>query len=1116
MKNKFLFIIILLFSYQYSSYWYEAIKNISWNNKCYYKVEWTKYDNTSYIKDWSETNCDTSIDFNSLWIPDWVYNLYLKWDDRVTLWDTKSYSWETNITKSNKQWIKVFWPYKVDTTAPSCLLKEIRFLAWESNNQYYNSWKFYYKSTSPASWKFELLIESDDTSNWVNINTSKIQKIEFPTILWAKPNTQTFTNSWKVLVVWRYEWSWSQNDAFDILNNSSKIFCHDNAWNSSYLFWSINTKVVFEDWSSVTWIPSLILTPDWTIPTVSWTTYSEMTNWIEYKTWNDWLWSYSTIYAWNTSVWKYIAALNNREIKLPTFRDTWSWLKTFQVKIEKSDDKNYPINNVSYKKQLSWTSSLVNNLTDTSVIHDFSLVDIDLSSNGYRNYSWDIETLDLWWNVVKTNEICDMVWNCIPSPTPDFKVIANSPILALNTNILWWNKWTKHNLNDNYNWNSTNMRANLLDTHNTLVYFEDKYWNYIVPVTWVKNIRLNIEFENTLWCNQYSGSWVWDCVDFTFKNWSNNLLNWSVNPSWSEFKNFNYTFDNYNQFDWLLKINLKSAIPTKDEYTISWTSNSLYWDLTAKLQLNNLQIKVDNLLVYSWIWENASYFNIANSPSNKPIYKWDPIINYNLLWTIYPLVEWQEKTIDLWKITNDSTRLTNYELETKLWTNNFFLQFNNIKLTNWNIKTWWMTTAWSEKYYVVKNSPTSLIDWYWKIPSWSDLYNFIPKTIWWINNSSTKIALYSILNYEVWWKIIKIPSVQSWFEDNWIHIDSDFSNNSLYNNDSNITLSEIDIRWITQTRTTTLWTSAWSWAVTTDNATYKDISSIKLYDLKTQVNKNVEKILAWSDKTKWTEWSNTITSFDFSIQWWLKLNNNNIIYFKDRDVTIDCSNTCNISGKKTIIVENGNIILKDNLKYSDNNSILWIILVWNKDWSKSQLRISEEITNWVWIVYSEWPIVSVNPWNTKLYDWTNTSNTNLVNQLYWKWSFASRNTVWWSIKDNKWVCPYWTLEYNKTTCTIEKAQWYDLIYLRRYARINAWLYWITWIWPMWDSKVPVNLDKIAIKTAWGHLYSKVVSWNSTKTTWNLPEPEKNNLNAPLILEFDSKIQTSPPPWFSNN
>lgn len=1114
MKKIYIFYIIILLIYWYNQTYSsnEPIKSVSLNNKCYYKITWNKSNNSAYLKDWSETNCETNIDFWTWWlnIPDWTYMLNLKWDDYVISWNDKQYSDNTWISKSNKFWIKSFWPYRLDTTPPTCLLKEIRFLAWESDNQYYNNWKIYYKSIA-WKWKFELVIESDDTNNWSNLNTSKIQKIEFPTILWATPNTQSFTNSWKVLVTWRYEWSWDNNDTFDILNNNSKKFCFDNAGNSVSLKADSNTKIIFQDWNHIiTWLTSLILTPDSNIPTIDWIIYNTMNNGFKYKLWNDWNWSEVIIYDTNTDNLKYFSALDNRQIIIPKFKDTWSWLKSFKINIEKYDNKN---DKNIYTKNWSTYNLKVETLTNTWLTHNFSLIDFDINSDWFRQYDWNIQTLNLAWSPVEIDKICDMVWNCVSTPTPDFKVVSNSPIIAINTSITDTStKWTKHQLNNTYIWNNSNMRSNLEDTHTSLVFFEDKYWNSIVPVSWVKELKLNINFDNTLWCNQLTNNWDWDCVDFMFKNW-NSTINWTSNPDVKEKKNFSYTLSYYNQFDWNLKIELKSAIPTKDEYkTTSW--DSLYWSLSAKLQLTKLNIKIDNKTSYSWIWENSSALELATS-WNTPNYKWNPIISFDSIDNIYPLVEWQEKELKISNyVTDNSSKLTWYDLQTQIWTNNFFLQFQDIKLDTWN------ETNWLDNYSIYNNySPLYSGKW---IMNKSDSINtnklkFISKTIWWITNSNTNIALYTNLKYKLEWFTpeIILPWIQTWFWNFWIHQFWDFTDNWKYKTKSSIVLSEIDVRWISQTRNTSLWTSAWTWATTTDNNTFKDFSLITLYDIKTQVKKNVEKLLAWVSNRN-SAWAWTISNFNFNSSTpWIKLQNNSVIYLK-WDTIIKCSWTCDISWKKTIIVENWNLFIASDMKYTDNNSILGIILIWNTDsWNTSQLRISENITNWVWIVFSEWPVLSVNWNNTKIYNGTNIWESDLVNQLYWKWSFATRNTVGWSIKDWNWVCPYGTPDYKKTTCTVDTARWYDLIYLRRYARVNTSYYWITWN-PMWDLlepyKIPLNIDKKDIKIAWWDSFAKD-TWN--KSNWSLPKPWKNNFNAPLIIEYDPGIQKNPPLWFTN-
>lgn len=1114
MKNnksyKYILSLIFIFSSVYGVYAYSPIQNMSWLNKCYYKIDWTTYNWTVYSKWWNEISCNWSLNFsslpNSIWdIPDWTYYLKLKWDDSTILWEDKSYSDWTNTSKSNKYWIKEFWPYKIDTKAPTCTLKELKFISWKSNNQYYNNWKLFYKGNSWA-WEFDLIIESNDI--WSGSNTSEIKEIKFPTILWATPSIQSFTNSWKVIVTWKYSWSWNQNDTFDILNNNVDV-CFDNAWNNSKLSKDSSTKITFENWNSIVWINNLKLTPDNNVPNIAWTNYDLMINWIKFKSWNDWNWSNISVYDWDSLNSKYFSALHDRELIIPAFQDNLSWLKSFKVNIEKAYDKN---SFSWYIRSLSTSDSLVTNLSNLSLIHDFSDIDLDINSNWYRPYSWDIQTLNLSWNPVETDKICDMVWNCISTPTPDFKLVANSPILAQNLNLTSWYNWIKHNLNSIYEWNI----SNLYDDYNSVVNFEDIYWNAIVAVSWVKKIKLNSSFDNTLWCNQYNSPNDWDCIDFAFRNQiDNNLITWYTHDVAAEKHIFNYIIDQYSQFKWILNIEIKSAIPTKNEYLTLWW-DKLYWNLSAKLKLNNLNIKVDNLTNYWGIWENPSSLELA-TVWNQAEYKWNPIINYNKIDNIYPLVEGQEKPINISNLVNWDSHLSWYKLETKLWTNNMFMQFNNIYLLWWNVYTWWIIPEWHDTYDIIKNIYSSIY-WYWYLPySWNDDFIFTPKTVWWITSSNTNLAFYSKLNYRVWnWtKEAIIPSIQTWFSSFWIHSPSDFSDSSLYNSNSSIIFAELDIRWISQTRNSTLWTSNWAWAVNTDNS-FKDFSSISLFDVKTEIKKNVVSLLKWQDSSKWkVAWWYTLNNLTiFPSDKWLSLQNWNILYFKDTDIEINCSWVCEINWKKTIIVENGNIFLNSDMKYSNKDSIIWFILVWNSsNWNKSQFRIAEKITNWVWIIYSDWPIVSVKNDNSKVYDWSNITNTSLWNQLYWKWSFATRNTVWWAIKNNTWNCPYWTPEYQSSACTVEKAQSYDLIYLRRYWRIDKSYYWVTNS-PMWDLKVPLNLDKINIQTAWGDSYSKISWWISTKTNWNLEKPVNYNPNSPLIIEYDSNLQTNPPIWFT--
>lgn len=1108
---KITFIYFILVSFTSIAFWAPA-ENVSGLNKCYYKITGTWSNNAPYVWSWIQTNCDASLDFNSLWLPDGIYTLQIKWTDNTANWDVKSFNGEASADTANKYGI-TYWPnssdpnetYKIDTTAPTCVLKEIRLLSGFSNNQYYNNGKLYYKWVS-WSWAFEVVIESDDTNNGSNPIVSKIKEIQFPTLLWATPTTQTFTNSGKVTVIGKYVWSWNNTDNYDILNNAAKKFCHDNALNDSSLTGNASTKLVFQDGNyTLTGITSLILTPDSDIPTVWGSVFDEFTNGITYKWWNDGLWADTWIFA-SASVTnsKFFSALNGRQLNLPAFQDLDSWLKSFNIKIEKHDA---PSTMTVYTRPLTTDTNRVINLTNLSLTHNFSLVDNDYNGTSwYRTYTWSLETLNLWWAVIESDKICDMVGNCVNVHTPEFKVVSNEPIIAANTDLFSWVYGSKHNLNGNYSGSSLSMRSNMTDTHTTIANIEDQYGNAVVPVIGARNVVIHTVFNNSLGCDQYNSYAAWDCVDIKFKN-NTTFLNWFSNPTLWETDDFTYVLNNYNQFvGGNLTLELASAVPTKNEYTLLWNTTSLYGSNPAKLQLTDLEIEVIEQTPYTWLWENST-LELANAPANQSDYRWFPIINYNYVDDVFPLIEWQQKTVKIANIVSDSN-LDGYKLETKLWTNNLFLHFTGVYLTAGNVLTW------VNNYDILKNV--------WFVSGYgngqinytsNDMYNFLPKTIGWVSSSNTTFWLNTKLNYKVWSKYALIPGIQSWLNF-WPNTDACFLNPSCYSSWSQVTLAEIDVRWKTQTRNDG-GTAGWTWAVAT--STLKDYSTISLYDVKTEINKNVDKYLNGLNRADgfvsgWVTLN--LTNYTTTpINKWLSTQNWQILYFKDTDVTIDCAWDCNISGKKTLIVENWNVFVKSNMKYSNNTSIIWFILIGNTDsGSKSQLRISNNITNWVWVIYSDWPVISVDNSNNIIYDGSSVINTKLANQLYWKGSFATRNTVWWAIKNSAWFCPYGTPDYKKTSCTIEKAQWYDLIYLRRYTRLDASAYGVTNN-PMWDGKVPANIDVTPVKTIWWDSYTQVAGWISTLTSWTLPKPTKMNLNAPLIIEYDSKLQSTPPLCF---
>lgn len=1073
------------------------LKSVSNLNFCTYDIDWYK-SNWSQVKVlWVPVNCNWNINMVNLWYDDWIYKVYFNSSDNTIN------PWANSMTSINK------WIYRVDTKPVEC-----RFVSLTINwieNQYYNNWNLYYKSGPGAGWSFDLEIECKDTSLiptpicfWEKC-ISWIEELNWPTILWTTPTRELYPQSLaNINKTVTYSWNGNYLDSFDILQHATTNLVKDSAWNWSNFPASPNITVYINDnnWNllnTINNVSSLNLIPDRVGPTI-WNT--------KYRSWNNWSLAYKPL-----TILSYFSALDNRQIDLWSLTDTltwslswlWSWLRWYNLYIE----NEYNTWSTKYQKDISNLITRKTSLLTSVFSHNFKYVSMYDNGyiNWYRPYSWEVNSIDSAWKESTKSEICDMVGNCTNVQNPAFKVVANVPH--------WPNSLSASLFKATYSW----IVSDNYDTYDLTISFKDKYNNEIVPVTNVKELVITNNFDNTLWRNQLTNPTLWDWVEFAFTD-INAVSIWNINSNNNRFEE---TFTNpSNLLKWTYNLVISSVVPTYNEYKTNsnnpWEKGkSMYWNsLLPKLEFNTFKIDVNKKNWHDWVWEFSSTNNFLWI---LPEFKFNPIISFDYIDNIFPLVEWQVKRMDI-KNNIKNGNLISYKLNIFSSINNAFLKITESYL-DWQTKTFWDISdnvirhiIWSPSWDWIISKATGIN---------GDVFNILPQTLGWIIDNNTKIALYTNLEYVVDWKTVNLPWIQTWFNTFWVHNISHFTNNNLYWTVSNVIFSEIEISWITQTNNT-LWHSTWSWAITTSNSTFNDFSKITLLDLKTNVHKNLINILKWSNKSDW-DISNDITlnqadldnfgTFNkwLSLQWW------NVLYINwnnNYDVELDCwtdlnwkKKPCRISWKKTIIIENANLIIDSDMYYDSNNinSILWIVLIWNDDnWNSSQLRINENITNWVWIVYAEGPVVSVNSSGVK-YDWNNIWD-KLINQLHWKWSFITKNTVWWSITNinSRTSCPYGTPEYeDNINCTQKIAQWYDLIYLRRYARVDEAYYSATS--PMWDTKVPLHYDTKDVKIAWWITITS--SWSMD--TWNSNLISDNqNYNSPFILDYDSKIQSNPP------
>lgn len=201
--------------------------------------------------------------------------------------------------------------------------------------------------------------------------------------------------------------------------------------------------------------------------------------------------------------------------------------------------------------------------------------------------------------------------------------------------------------------------------------------------------------------------------------------------------------------------------------------------------------------------------------------------------------------------------------------------------------------------------------------------------------------------------------------------------------------------------------------------------------------------------------------------------NKKVIFVNGNDVYLDGggSSITLPTGIKTILIKGGNLHIRSNLVYSSRQDSFGVVVLKDAAGNGGNIYIYPSVTNVVGAYYAEGSVISVNDSGREEEDNSNTCDGSagfcdrsfeLRNQLYLKGSFATKNTVGGSDK-NPLECP------SGITCTSRAiARYYDLTYLRTYHENSG--------------------GTQAIGAA-------------------------SNSNA-VVIEYDSRIQSTPPPLFS--
>lgn len=211
------------------------------------------------------------------------------------------------------------------------------------------------------------------------------------------------------------------------------------------------------------------------------------------------------------------------------------------------------------------------------------------------------------------------------------------------------------------------------------------------------------------------------------------------------------------------------------------------------------------------------------------------------------------------------------------------------------------------------------------------------------------------------------------------------------------------------------------------------------------------------------------------------LQNGKVLYFWDmqgENVLI----AWNQAGNKTLVVEWWNIYITWDIRW---NGILWLIALKDSENRGWNIYIDPTVTDIHAFMYADRAVVSYNNSNGE-FDGSD-ADSLLANQLYIKWSIISENTLggW-----DAWSCPFYV---DNWVCNSNIAKKFDFNYLRRYKLVQEY----DADWNPTGNQIP------------DYSGAESYAWDSVRGHSN-PDYRK----FPLIIEYDSRVQQTPPVLFN--
>lgn len=695
--------------------------------------------------------------------------------------------------------------------------------------------------------------------------------------------------------------NWVFIDASDLLSdNSSDIYISWNFWiqnassSSNLDYW----WATFDIWS-VVWAPNVVLSNNMDNTfSFEWYAWSRSTWWIYF--WDTWVTWWEVIYnrttwiidwcSWSQNLWW----LCFDNFVLDTTPPDLSQFEDLSITPDINTTINIPSTDIVEIKVENWDSVAMTTYNTSTFTHDFR-----------KAKDYIIIAKDVNWNI--SNWV--------------IKVVAWVPSLTLED---WW-IWVTASPSEFTPDIIPLKEANWIDEYEIRFKLRDKYWNPILNVEWIKDVKVEIWFDNNVDVDQVANDWILNAI--TYSNNQFSLISWNISNFWTWYSS-----------NWDYSIDISSLAPTKEWYNYTTINNDI--------SISSLKIIIDPIDSNTWVWEWI--FEIFNPYINKNL-RFTPSVYVNNItnlndWNIIRDVEtsftW-EINIDLPNNVSD-IKITHLLDTLNLWIEqNLSMSFQELDENIWWKYIWYWNNVPNDTNTDSNYECDSLWCSFWIPPFSSNLISNYPwpynttETYYDSFNTILKLVLPWLLDYD-----IRYSSIVE-FKNNWTQVK--FPSYTYSTNDTIIN-NQVQITWI----------------VTDDFfSVIEDDTTNKIWDIsKAEVYANIKKnIVTYQNLWTWV-WSVYYTDSDYILNSWPSWIDTIIVDWWDLTINTDIVKLwTNINSIVVLKWDNDN---KWNIWIKDNVSRIEAIMVTDKallSWNWVDFYDENTAINQLFI---KWSVLSYN------------------------------------------------------------------------------------------------------------------------------------------------------------